>query len=58
MGKNNDLYSKISKEYLLTYYYIKKEHTASFYYSKNNLIAYYTRSIEEGSLYFVPYIIT
>ena len=54
MGKNNDLYSKISKEYLLTYYYIKKEHTASFYYSKNNLIAYYNHSMEEGSLYFVP----
>ena len=54
MGTNNNLYSKISKKYPLTYCYIKKGHTASFYYKKNNLIAYYTDSMEEGSLYFVP----
>ena len=48
------MYSKISKNYPLTYYYIQKEYTASFYYKKNNLIAYYTRLIGKGSLYFVP----
>ncbi len=49
-----DVHSEVSNKYPLPYYYLKKGYHTSFYYKKNDLISYYTHSMDNNNYQIIP----